>query len=246
MIVKDDLEITYYDEYYFNSRHTMHFRIFDTGELLVRDRKVSSFYIAYVRGEWYASNNNGQAASCKIPNTGIHLFSCAKNEYREYIADIGVEIATHKLALSKDVHNFVLFLNGTYFRMIVADGSKANGVLIMDAHASSNSCQALVMAICAMIGQYSPTAASEIESFWYSNSEEDQFAKKAKTIDWEGKNSNSLTADTEEVFPASWSIECGHVKTYQPSKKQTIINWEEEYAKQQATQSIVSNLAENE
>lgn len=198
-------------------------------------------YIAYVKGEWYASNNYGHSSSCKIPDAGIHLFSCVKNEYKECIPDVGIEISTHKLALSKDIHNFVLFLGGTNFRLIVADGSKSGCVLIMDAPASPSSCKTLVMAICAMIGQYNPTAAAEIESFWYSNSEDDQFTKKSKAIDWSNQQSNSPRNDTEEAFPISWSMECRHVKTYQPPKERTTINWEEEYAKQQSEKPALTD-----
>ena len=222
----------------------MHLGIYDTGELTFKHNRTCNFYIAYVRGEWYASNYYGFSSSKPIPQRGINMFCCAKNEYREYIPDKGAEIATHKLSLSKDVHNFVLFLAGTYFRLIIADGSKADCVLIMDTQANSTSCQTLVMALCAMIGQYNPTAATEIETFWYSNNEEDQYEKKKPVIDWSSQNSNPQTNNNTEYFPESWSKECTKEKNNEPSKENTVINWEKDYTPKQTKQVIFTDLTD--
>ena len=224
MIIKNDLELAYFDEYYLQSKYTMRFGVFNTGDLTFRAERTTNFYIAYVRDEWYASNNYGHSSSCKIPDAGIHLFSCAKNEYKECIPDVGIEISTHKLALSKDIHNFVLFLGGTNFRLIVADGSKSGCVLIMDAPASPSSCKTLAMAICAMIGQYNPTAAAEIESFWYSNSEDDQFTKKSKAIDWSNQQNNVQSDESTTVAPINWPTTFEPAKNYTPPKDRPVIN----------------------
>ena len=59
-----------------------YFRILPTGELQINNRFKSYVFLAYVRGNWFASYGTRKNSSIEIPEQGINLFAYGNNSMK--------------------------------------------------------------------------------------------------------------------------------------------------------------------
>lgn len=172
MIITDNYQQESYFESIIDSGYPMVFSINQDGQLVANNYWTSDFYIAYFRGNWYASNNEKKGSSQESTYENLQLFAYADKLYMEYLGNGRSEVSGSKMPLDKDTHSFLIYCHKMALVMVVADGSKTDTVIISGFRATRDVWRFLFISLCAMIRQHDAAAAEEIEAFWAKDKED--------------------------------------------------------------------------
>ena len=150
-----------------SSKGCSYYRVLPTGELSINNKFVSHVFLAYVRGNWFATYGLRTDASISIPEAGIPLFAYGNDSVWIPTEDDKVDIANSVLPLEENTH-FVLFtFSGKGYDVIIADGSKYNAPISISMENTKETTRFLAMTLTSLIREYDAKAADEIFSFWF-------------------------------------------------------------------------------
>lgn len=172
MIITDDHIIRKTLDAIASAKDCSYYRILPTGELKINNSFKSYVYLAYARGNWFASFGTRKGASMKIPEKGMDLFAyghdsiCIQTEKQE------VDISNPVIPLDENTRIFLFAFSekaysGKAYDVIIADGSRYSTVLTTCVTKTEENRSFLVMALTAMIREYDPKAADDILKFWF-------------------------------------------------------------------------------
>lgn len=172
------------------------YRILPTGELHINNFFRSYVFLAYVRGNWFASHGMRKGSSMAIPEEGVDLFAYGNDSIWIRNEDNQVDVADSVLPLEESTHAVLFAFSGKAYDVIIADGSKCSAVVATKIKKTAENTSFLIMALTSMIRQYDEKAADDILKFWFRNNDSEMDAsKETPMIDWEKNN----TAKEEEA-----------------------------------------------
>jgi hypothetical protein len=187
------------------SKDCTYYRILSTGELLINNLFKSYVYLAYVRGNWFASFGTRKGASVAIPENGLDLFAYGNNSLWIQTSDNDVDLSTPVIPLDQNTRVMLFAFSGKAYDLVIADGSKYRTTISTWVKKTTDNTAFLIMALTAMIRQYDEQSADEILKFWFqpkssSSSEKGyhqqiQFEKKSTVQE---KQNNLPSAPQEE------------------------------------------------
>lgn len=143
-----------------------YFRILPTGELQINNHFKSYVFLAYVRGNWFASYGMRKSSSVEIPEQGINLFAYGDNSIWIQNNENNVDVSTSVLPLDESTHAILFAFYKKEFMVIIADGSKFSNVISTYVKKTPENTLFLIMALTSMIRQYDEKAADDILKFW--------------------------------------------------------------------------------
>ena len=177
MIIKDNhMKIKALDTIS-GAKDCAYFRILPTGELQINNRFKSYVFLAYVRGNWFASYGMRKSASMEIPETGLDLFVYGDNSIWIQNNENNVDVSTSVLPLDESTRVVLFAFTGKTYDIIIADGSKYATVISTYVKKTLENTLFLIMALTSMIRQYDDKAADDILQFWFSKNVPDKSAK---------------------------------------------------------------------
>ena len=150
-----------------SAKDCAYYRILPTGELQINSYFKSYVFLAYVRGNWFASFGNRKGASVEIPAEGLSLFAYGNNSLWIPNDDGAVEITNPLLPLETDTHVVLFAFSGSSYSVIIADGNKYNTVISTDMKKRPENMLLLILSMAAIIRPYDEKSADEIEQFWF-------------------------------------------------------------------------------
>lgn len=166
MIITDKEELESYCEDIVTAKHPIIFNINEDGQLVLENGWSCSLFVAYIRGDWFASGFE-KDGKVKIKNkVPQQIFAIGNKLYMEAKGTRKYEVAAPNIPLSKENHTFLLFCHGMQIGVVIADGSKSSTVLVEEFRATRNMWKLLLLSVIAMIQQHDNNAADEIEGFW--------------------------------------------------------------------------------
>lgn len=145
-----------------------YFRILPTGELQINNHFKSYIFLAYVRGNWFASYGMRKSASMEIPQKGLDLFVYGDNSIWIQNNENNVDVSTSVLPLDESTRVVLFAFTGKTYDIIIADGSKYATVISTYVKKTQENTLFLIMALTSMIRQYDDKAADDILQFWFS------------------------------------------------------------------------------
>ena len=154
-----------------------YFRISPTGELQINNRFKSYVFLAYVRGNWFASYGMRKSSSIEIPEQGINLFAYGNNSIWIQNNEKDVDVSTSILPLDESTKVVLFAFTGKSYDVIIADGSKYSTVISTYFKKTPENTLFLIMALTSMIRQYDEKAADDILRFWFSKNAPDKSEK---------------------------------------------------------------------
>ena len=154
-----------------------YFRILPTGELQINNRFKSYVFLAYVRGNWFASYGMRKSSSIEIPEQGINLFAYGNNSIWIQNTEKDVDVSTSILPLDESTKVVLFAFTGKSYDVIIADGSKYSTVISTYFKKTPENTLFLIMALTSMIQQYDEKAADDILQFWFSKNTLDKSEK---------------------------------------------------------------------
>ena len=154
-----------------------YFRILPTGELQINNRFKSYVFLAYVRGNWFASYGMRKSSSIEIPDQGINLFAYGNNSIWIQNNEKDVDVSTSILPLDESTQVVLFAFTGKSYDVIIADGSKYNTVISTYFKKTPENTLFLIMTLTSMIRQYDDKAADDILQFWFSKNTSDDSEK---------------------------------------------------------------------
>lgn len=154
-----------------------YFRILPTGELQINNRFKSYVFLAYVRGNWFASYGMRKSSSIEIPEQGINLFAYGDNSIWIQNNEKDVDVSTSILPLDESTKVVLFAFTGKSYDVIIADGSKYSTVISTYFKKTPENTLFLIMALTSMIRQYDEKAADDILKFWFSKNTSDESEK---------------------------------------------------------------------
>ena len=154
-----------------------YFRILPTGELQINNRFKSYVFLAYVRGNWFASYGMRKNSSIEIPEQGINLFAYGNNSIWIQNNEKDVDVSTSILPLDESTKVVLFAFTGKSYDVIIADGSKYSTVISTYFKKTPENTLFLIMALTSMIRQYDEKAADDILRFWFSKNNSDEHEK---------------------------------------------------------------------
>lgn len=151
-----------------------YFRILPTGELQINNHFKSYVFLAYVRGNWFASYGMRKNSSIEIPEQGINLFAYGNNSIWIQNNEKDVDVSTSILPLDESTKVVLFAFTGKSYDVIIADGSKYSTVISTYFKKTPENTLFLIMALTSMIRQYDDKAADDIVQFWFSKNAPDK------------------------------------------------------------------------
>ena len=196
MIINDKKVKTKFLDAIGNSKDCNYYHVLPTGELQINHGFKSYVYLAYVRGDWFASYGTRKRASITIPAEGISLFASGNNSLW-LPNDNGVEISVPGIPLGEDTHVVLFAFSGNAYNVIIADGSHHSSVITTCLKKTHENTAFLITTLTSMIRHYDDKAAEEILQFWFQpQTHKDyerhhiQFEKKTDKEEQKGENPN--------------------------------------------------------
>lgn len=142
------------------------YRVLPTGELQINNSFKSYVFLAYVRGNWFASYGTRKRASIKIPEEGISLFASGNNSLW-LPNDTNVDISVPGIPLDESTHVMLFAFSGNAYDVIIADGSHHSSVVTTCLKKTRENTAFLITTLTSMIRHYDDKAAEEILQFWF-------------------------------------------------------------------------------
>ena len=170
-----------------NAKDCSYYRMLPTGHLLINHYFKSYVFLAYVRGNWFASYGNRKGSSMAVPENGLDLFASSNDSIWIQNEDGDIDVSTSLLPLDKSTCALLFAFSGKSYDVIIADGSKYHTVITTSIKKTDDNTAFLIMALTALIRQYDSKAADDILNFWFQKklSDEPEKSTPRTTIDWQ-------------------------------------------------------------
>lgn len=150
-----------------NSKDCSYYRMLPTGDLEINNGFKSYVFLAYVRGDWFASFGERKGASAAIPEKGLTLFVHGNNSLWIQNKNHEVDISTPVIPLDKSTQVALFAFSGKNLDVIIADGSRYSRLISTSLPHTPENKTFLIMALTSMIRQYDEKTADEILQFWF-------------------------------------------------------------------------------
>ena len=184
-----------------SARDSTYYRILSTGELQINHKFQSHVFLAYVRGNWFASYGQRKCVSIEIPEKGLDLFAYGNNSLWIENNNEEVDVATPVVPLDSNTRIVLFAFSGKAYDVIIADGSRCSTVISTSLPKTPENDVFLIMSMTSLIRQYDEKAADDILKFWFSKkSNKDDTGAYRSQIQFEKKEP---TKDTELMDMAS-------------------------------------------
>ena len=181
-----------------NSKDCSYYRMSPTGNLEINNGFKSYVFLAYVRGDWFASFGERKAASTAIPEKGLTLFVHGNNSLWIQNENHEVDISTPVIPLDKSTQVALFAFSGKNLDVIIADGSRYSRLISTSLPHTPENKTFLIMALASMIRQYDDKAADEILKFWFQKKNwSDSSKSNLRQVQFE-KEGNQNTALKEQ------------------------------------------------
>lgn len=166
MIINDKKVKTKFLDAIGNSKDCNYYHVLPTGELQINHSFKSYVYLAYVRGELFASYGTRKRASITIPEEGVSLFAASNNSIW-LPNDTNVEISVPGMQLDESTHTVLFAFSGSMYDVIIADGSLHSSVITTSLKKTQANVAFLITTLTSMIRHHDDKAAEEILQFWF-------------------------------------------------------------------------------
>ena len=179
-----------------SAKNCSYYRVLPTGELQINHYFKCHVFLAYVRGQWFASYGERKGSSAAVPEEGIGLFACTNNNIWLPCDNNNVDISSSVIPLDESTHAVLFAFSGKAYDVLIADGSKCGTMIKTNLAKSSENISFLVMALTALIRQYDDKAADDILKFWFPKKFSDNSEKSSSNpiIEWQ---KNKITKESQ-------------------------------------------------
>ena len=186
MIIKDRKEQGVYWDKIIACDSPLMFNINEDGQLSLSNSWTSDLFLAFFRGQWYASGGEEKGGSENRFMGNHQLFAYGNGYYYEYKGVIGAEVAGKDMSLTNNTQSFLLYYHDNTIQLLIVDGNKSKNIASMAVPATHESWKLLVIIMCALIERYNADAAKEIREFWNYDVKKPVFDryKKKTEIKW--------------------------------------------------------------
>lgn len=183
MIIKEAKEGKYYlDKIARQNSHA--FAVTQKGTVVINGKQESCNFLAYQNGQWYGAKGTARGASEKINENGKSLFIISEKSFWMIRDDGTVEYSSPMKPLSEDAVAFLFAEHNPGICLYAVDGSKQSASMATGIDYAPNSSDFAAMIVIALVRQYDPESADQMETFWFQKEENEAESDEDKDLPW--------------------------------------------------------------
>lgn len=195
MIFNKKRDMQYYMEKVIKQNH-FGFKVNNRGILFANGVNEIRTFLAYKEGHWYGSCGDIAGTTDNLSEKGKHLFLISENKFWMMRNDGSVEYSSATKKLSEDAVVFLFAVQKQGLCLYVIDGHKNKAPMMTLMESDPQSICLAVTIITALVRQYDPKRADEMEEFWFeAKIAEETFGKSVEYLDYANQQDEEIQSD---------------------------------------------------
>lgn len=206
MIFNKKCDMQYYMEKVIKQNH-FGFKVNNRGILFANGVNEIRTFLAYKEGQWYGSCGDIAGTTDNLSEKGKHLFLISENKFWMMRNDGSVEYSSATKKLSEDAVVFLFAVQKQGLCLYVIDGHKNEAPMMTLMDSDPQSICLAVTIITALVRQYDPKRAAEMEEFWYeAKIAEETFGKSVENLEFTNqKDEDADRTEKREDVDLPWN-----------------------------------------